>query len=99
MKIERIEKFGIEKIEASIEIDGKEIKDGDGIIIKDENGEIAERGTIRFCIYDDTESPFYHLGFLVKWSSGSSITLPEVFLWLKEDKLEWEVVRSGKGGT
>ena len=39
MKIERIEKFGIERIEARIEIDGKEIKDNDDIIVKDGNGE------------------------------------------------------------
>jgi len=95
MRIEKIEKFRIERIEARIEIDGKEIKDNDDIIIKDENSEIVERGTIKFYIYNDEESLFYHLGFLVRWPSGGFVTLPDVLLWLKEDKLEWEVMRNG----
>jgi len=95
MKIERIEKFGIERIEARIEIDGKEIKDGDDIIIKNEDSKITERGTIKFCIYDDEESPFYHLGFIVRWSDGHFITLAEVLRWTKEDGLKWEVVSNG----
>ena len=99
MRTEKIEKFGIKNLEARIIIDGKEIKDGDDIIIKDEEGEIVERGLIKFCVYDDEESPFYHLGFVVKWPDGRAATLAEVFLWLKEDELEWEVARNGKRST
>jgi len=95
MKIKKIEKFGIERIEARIVIDDKEIKNGDSIIIRDENDEITERGAVRFCIYDDEESPFYHLGFIVRWSDGHFATLAEVFLWLKDDELKWEVVGNG----
>lgn len=94
--MKKIEKFGIERIEARIEIDGKEIKDNDDIIIKDGNGEIVERGAIKFYIYNDEESLFYHLGFLVKRSSGSSMAFARCSsFWLKEDKLEREVMRNG----
>ena len=78
-----------------MEVDGREIKDGDKIIIVDEQGSIVERGVIKFCVYDDEESPFYHLGFIVRWSDGHFATLAEVFLWLKDDELKWEVMRNG----
>ena len=84
MKVERLEKFGIEALKARLEIDGKEIKDGDKIIIVDKQRSVVESGVIKFCIYDDEESPFYHLGLIVKWSDGHSITLPEVFRWTKK---------------
>jgi len=34
-------------------VDGKEIKDGDKIIIMDETRSVVESGVIKFCVYDD----------------------------------------------
>ena len=95
MKIEKLEEFGIEALRAKLEVSGREIKDGDKIIIVDKQEDVVESGAVKFCVYDDEESPFYHLGFIVRWSDGHSITLAEVFRWIKEDGLKWEVMRNG----
>ena len=51
-------------------INGIEVKNGDVfLLIKD--GEIIERGTIKFCVYSDGEGAYdlYHIGFIVEWDN------------------------------
>ena len=93
MKIMDPKEFGVALAEGSITVDGKKIMDGDTIVIKDKDGAVVESDIVKFCIHDDEESSFWHLGVLVRWRSGRYATLAEAFLWIKGDELEWTVVR------
>jgi len=73
-----------------------EVKNGDVfLLIKD--GEIIERGTIKFCVYSDGEGAYdlYHIGFIVEWDNPKQCwprTLADAIAEAQDAGLEWEII-------
>jgi len=94
------EKPKLEITEARAIINGIEVKNGDVFLLM-KDGEIIERGIIKFCVYDDGEGfyDFWHIGFIIEWDDPEQIlprTLVDAIGEAQDSGMKWKIVSNGR---